>query len=119
MKTAIIALTALLTEWYETCASGEPSPFSRRMGFQSTRARCDRLGQQCAQEDGPREVEVIWAIIPLQQLLGEWRGLVCTQCPGHISHSQPPPSQSIQQSQCFQWAFISAEQAFEGCHVVL
>lgn len=41
MKTAIIALTGLLTKWCESCALGEPSPFTRRMadGVQSHQAQ--------------------------------------------------------------------------------
>lgn len=66
METVKIALTGLLTECHETCALWEPSLFPEEwlMGFQSPHAQYDRLRQQCAQEDWPGEVELIWAIIP-------------------------------------------------------
>lgn len=112
MKIAVITLAGLLTEWHETCALGEPSLFPEEwlMGFQSPSA-------QWAQEDWPGRQR--WSGQSFQQqLLGQWRGLGCACCPGHVSHSKPPPSQSIQQLQCFQWAFISAGQAFVGWHIV-
>lgn len=114
MKTAIIALTGLLTKWHQTCALGGPSLFAR-WSWWGSRAQGGRLRQQqCAQEGWPGQVEVIWAVPAMQQQLGEERGLVCASSPGHVSHPKAPPSQSIQRVQCFQWVLFQQGEHLKG-----
>lgn len=101
-------------------------PFPREwpMVFTSTRAQGMALQARaaaCAQEGWlTREVAVIWAIIPMQAAAVQVRGaLFLHALQGTFPIQSHRPHRAFSSCSGFQWVFILAGRAFEGCRIVL
>lgn len=79
---------------------------------------CPRYRLQARAAAFVREGAGIWAVVPMQAAALQGEGSPCS--PGHISHSKPPPLQSVQQLQWLPMGFhFSGESIWRVPHCSL